>query len=375
MADGVMYMADTKQFLERFNRWKNGAPIQELYKAGRPVKFDEGKDINEGPKEDPALRASLEYALALKLDRYNEGKDTEEPKAVVGEYNFNAIHKVAQNAPLSYGSYYDLTGDVNMDNRLPKYDTGKQDYTQTTYDMLREFGFDHNSALGVLANAMQESSMNPDIVSKTKNYHGLLQNSTDIKNAVIGLYGDYSLRSQLKLVSDWAEADEKITKGKYSPYVSTYAGKYKKSGYKTPEEATYAFMKYYERPVILDKNNKVVGYQHQDKRINYATTLAKSIKDPLEYIERPNEQPVQVPEYKFEAGPKLDMIQIPENPSFNMTLNNAQYNNRVSSYLNKDAGTATWPRHIALPTIFDMFNSIHNNELPLKQPLNQWIAQ
>lgn len=88
-----MYMADTKQFLERFNRWKNGAPIQELYKAGRPVKFDDGKD--EELKEDPALRASLEYALALKLDRYNEGKDTEEPKAVAGGYNFNAIHKIA----------------------------------------------------------------------------------------------------------------------------------------------------------------------------------------------------------------------------------------------------------------------------------------
>ena len=95
-------MKNTQEFLERFNRWKNGAPIQELYKAGRPVTFDDGKDANDEPKEDPALRAALEYALALKLDKYDEGKD------VAGSYNFNAIQKVAQNAPLSYLSvpYY-----------------------------------------------------------------------------------------------------------------------------------------------------------------------------------------------------------------------------------------------------------------------------
>ena len=92
-------MADTKEFLDRFNRWKNGAPIRELYKAGRPVKFDDGKDVNKKPEEDPALRAALraaiDYKLSLDYDKYNEGKDAEEPKAVAGGYNFNAIHKVA----------------------------------------------------------------------------------------------------------------------------------------------------------------------------------------------------------------------------------------------------------------------------------------
>lgn len=47
-------MKNTQEFLERFNRWKNGAPIQELYKAGRPVTFEDGKDATETPKEDPA---------------------------------------------------------------------------------------------------------------------------------------------------------------------------------------------------------------------------------------------------------------------------------------------------------------------------------
>jgi hypothetical protein len=32
------------------------------------------------------------------------------------------------------------------------------------------------------------------------------------------------------------------------------------TGYKTPEEATDAFLKYYERAVILNKAGKVIGY-------------------------------------------------------------------------------------------------------------------
>jgi hypothetical protein len=39
---------------------------------------------------------------------------------------------------------------------------------------------------------MQESSLNADSVSKTKNYFGMFQNNKDIKNAIEGLYGDHS---------------------------------------------------------------------------------------------------------------------------------------------------------------------------------------
>ena len=109
-------MADTKQFLERFNRWKNGAPIQELYNAGRPVEtFEDGKD----PKlreEDPGLKAAFQYAISLKLDEFNEGKDKE--KDLI-------IEKIRQEAPLSYGQYYDTTGDYRIDGALARYNGGK----------------------------------------------------------------------------------------------------------------------------------------------------------------------------------------------------------------------------------------------------------
>jgi hypothetical protein len=42
--------------------------------------------------------------------------------------------------------------------------------------------------------------------------------------------------------------------------LATGAGKFKKTGYKNAEEASDAFMKLYERPVILDKKGNIIGY-------------------------------------------------------------------------------------------------------------------
>lgn len=262
-------------FRQRYENWKNGLKV---YDAGKVI--EKPNSPEEKQHEDAALLAALKYAIAVKLDKFDSGKD-----AVAGGYNFNAIKQVSDEAPLSYGSYYDLTGDYKMDGifasgSLAKYNTGK-DGAKDIYDKLRNLGFDHNSALGILGNAMQESSMNPDSVSKSKNYHGLLQNSTAIRNAVHDMYGGYGIDQQLQYVSDWADAKKNITKGKHSKHVATYAGKYKKSGYKTPEEAADAFMRYYERPVILDNFGKVIGYQHRDKRINYAKRYSNQIKDQI----------------------------------------------------------------------------------------------
>lgn len=121
-------MKNTQGFLERFNRWKNGAPIQELYNAGRPIAFDEGKDQEGGKENDPALRAALEYAISLKLDEFDEGKDKP------------MIDYIKEDSPLSYGKYYDVTGDPAIDAMLPRFTKGK---SATKYesapDMIKPF--------------------------------------------------------------------------------------------------------------------------------------------------------------------------------------------------------------------------------------------
>lgn len=102
-------------FRQRYENWKNGLKV---YDAGKVI--EKPNSPEEKQHEDAALRAALEYALAVKLDKFDSGKD-----AVAGGYNFNAIKQVSDEAPLSYGSYYDLTGDVTFDGRLHKYNDGK----------------------------------------------------------------------------------------------------------------------------------------------------------------------------------------------------------------------------------------------------------
>ena len=119
-------MKNVTGFRERFNRWKNG---EKVYEAGLPVD-------TQAEQEDPSLRAALEYALSLKLDEYNSGKDN-----IAGGYSFNAIKQVSPDAPLSYGSYYDLTGDYIMDNKLPKYAGGKNVYNSVDDIITKYEGF------------------------------------------------------------------------------------------------------------------------------------------------------------------------------------------------------------------------------------------
>lgn len=178
-------------------------------------------------------------------------------------------------------NYWKSTGELPYEAGIPTYAGGKKPTpsAKDIYNRLLDLGFDRNSALGILGNAMQESSMNPDSIAPGKNYHGLLQNSTAIRDAVVSLYGDHSLKNQLQYVSDWADNKSIVRTKKYGDTTGTYAGRYKKSGYKTPEEAAYQFMKLYERPVLLDEAGKIKGYQHQKERVNYATRLANQIKD------------------------------------------------------------------------------------------------
>jgi len=69
----------------------------------------------------------------------------------------------------------------------------------------------------------------------------------------------------LRYLDDWVSANKWIRKGKYRDYTAAGSGSFKRTGYKTAHEASDAFMKLYERPVIM-KDGKVIGYQDWDKR-------------------------------------------------------------------------------------------------------------
>jgi hypothetical protein len=107
---------------------------------------------------------------------------------------------------------------------------------------------------------MQESALNADSVSGNKLYFGMFQNNKNIKDAIVDVYGDHSEKNQLQYLYDWTDGSSRVRKGKHAPHLATNSGKYKRNGYGTPEDAADAFMKLYERPVIVDKQGKVIGY-------------------------------------------------------------------------------------------------------------------
>lgn len=349
-------MADTKQFLERFNRWKNGAPIQELYKAGRPVTFDDGKDVNKKPEEDPALRAALEYALAMKLDKYNEGKD------VAGSYNFNAIQKVAQNAPLSYGSYYDLTGDVNMDNMLPKYDKGKAPSRSESfaarmspilYQEILSAGIKdpdkvHEHMMRQLA---YESAYGTSrIARKQHNYGGVGWNGKTY----------YSYDTDEAFAKDYVSLMKRRYKDALAAdTVQDYALALKKRGYYEDSLDNYT-----NNLVNMNSiSNAVRSHRKSNPDLYVPRSVAKPkpVTTPVtESLQQSADQFVPQPVYRENS------VVWPQQ---------MEYDPSIPASINKDTGVATWPRYTVLPDIKELSDAILNDKLPLQQPLRQWIAQ
>ena len=361
-----MYMADTKQFLERFNRWKNGAPIQELYQAGRPVKFDDGKDVNKEPKEDPALRAALkaaiDYKLSLDYDKYDEGKD------VAGSYNFNAIHKVAQNAPLSYGSYYDLTGDFIMDNRLPKYKKGKESYESAT-DFITHYEGRKDSVyknpgedfwtggygttdkkwtsrwrkLGKVPEAEARKAMTehltdtviPQLRKNIPGYDKMPEQAQWVLQDILYNVGEGNL---FKLSPNFMRA---IKKGDWAGAAAQMDWDNNKKGYETGARDRNA-----ERQRIW---NSAWGID-TTPAVTLKANTKQVVSHPFEPVEKYNP-----PAAYTEVNQLL--------PS------QAAYNPSVPASINKDAGTATWPRNTFLPSVIDVYNSMWGDgTTPLKKP-------
>lgn len=354
-------MADTKQFLERFNRWKNGAPIQELYKAGRPVTFDDGKDVNKEPKEDPALRAALEYALAMKLDKYDEGKD------VAGSYNFNAIQKVAQDAPLSYGSYYDLTGDVNMDNMLPKYKGGKESYTGADdlishYEGFRDTVYQNKGDVptvgyGTTAKKWIDLARKQGRITKEQGRQAMTEHLTD--SVIPMLRKNIPGYDNMPKQAQWVLQDILYNVGEGNMFR------------KSPN-----FMKAIKKgdwagaAAQMDWDNNKPGFSKGARQRNAERQRLWNEAWGTEKVPATMVEALQQKKSNNFAPVPVDPYIAPLSPS------QAAYTSEVPASINKDAGVATWPRTTVLPNIIDMYNSvIENNTLPLQPPLRQWIAQ
>ena len=157
---------------------------------------------------------------------------------------------------------------------MPKYSDKQKKTIDRVYRTLKKAGYDDHAIAGILGNAHTESQFDPDSIGKS--HYGLFQNDGNIRSAIISKYGDYSLDSQLKYIMDWNDSADWVRKGDYSAYTAMNSGKFKKTGYKNAQEASNAWMKLYERPVIV-KDGKVVGYQGHDQRL-------RNSMDALNYI-------------------------------------------------------------------------------------------
>lgn len=273
-------------------------------------------------------------------------------------------------------NYWKSTGELPYEAGLPKYAPGKDDETiklskkqhnvvRRMYNILKNDGYDDNSIAGILGNAMQESSFDPDSISK-KDYHGLLQNSRQIHNSVVATYGDHSFDSQMKYLLDWGNNNARVRTKKHGPWLGTSAGKYKKGGYKTAEDAATAFMKTYERPVILDKNGKIIGYQEEGGRRKYARQMYDYI---LSNFSKNSSVP-QIPERVVESVPTaVEMIETapkwdyPEIKAPTFGTDKPYYNPATSEYLSRanasyQDGYSFVPSHnMMLKNAVDMLNA------------------
>ena len=167
-------------------------------------------------------------------------------------------------------------GKMPYENGLPKFAGGTPGLTSTQqaalddmYNYFNPLGYDIISISGMGGNGLQESGLNPDIVSKS-GYAGVWQNNKNLQNAIKDMYGDHSKDNQFRYANAWVSGDQQIRKGKHAAHTALGSGKFKKAGYKTAEEAADAWLKNYERAVILDSNGKVIGYQDQGKRKAFA---------------------------------------------------------------------------------------------------------
>lgn len=321
---------DPSEFRNRFKAYKNGKSVREIYDGGyikEPVitpdtmynEYINSLPDNQRLTPESSYRSHRYWELNGKPKNFAEavGKgmftydftdNKWHAKSVTlnektGEYEFMKPNwhdtKMYEDAwyyskngeqfrnqyTKKVGVAYDRYIPKYRNSKLPGYSNGKFDSATKKkidyyYKLLRNNGFDMMSAVGILGNMMQESSLDPNIVNHL-GYHGLLQNSKAIQNAIKNQYGDLSEQSQLRYLSDWTDGVTWIRKGPYASDTALYSKSYLRSGYKTPEQAAYEFLKRYERAIVVDpKTKKALRdangnyiYQDKDKRLGYAKSI------------------------------------------------------------------------------------------------------
>lgn len=133
---------------------------------------------------------------------------------------------------------------------------------QYIYKKLINAGLTPNQAAGILGNMWAESAL--DHNKKHGQYTGIVQNSRDVWNDVVPLYGS-SLDGQLNYIIDYATgklntADKKSKSGQpYRSNIGYQSGKYVKGNHSTPENSARDFAEYFER-CIVSKNGKTLKY-------------------------------------------------------------------------------------------------------------------
>lgn len=260
--------------------------------------------------------------------------------------------------------------------RIPKFDDGlnglfAQKGTDENLDAIVKFlqdnGYDNNSIAGILGNAHVETGgiYDPERRTPGHAYSGILQNHDLSRKMIEEIYGDYSLQSQLDYLNDWVNGTGKIMTGKYKGTLG-YAPtglRYKKTGYKTPEEAAIAFMRGYERAVISgmeNEKNPYKKYQAMKDRVKYANQAASkyNLIRPEEESKLPAIQSV------MEQTPKYNLNQPVSDILYKANL--LQKNNVDVPYETPAPVRAT---NFRMPSLMNQLNSIMTNGTIL-QPYN-----
>ena len=235
----------------------------EFYKQ-HPDKYNPGQKNYQQMVDDRGKKAMQ----SPEMRRWKNARDTKKMIQNSVWNRTNPLLKESKFNPPKFAPGHDVSGFSG--------ETKKR--IDVLYKRLRQKGFDDISASGIIGNAIQESSLNPDSVNKY-GYSGLWQNSKDIRRAIEEQYGDYSYDSQLRYLDDWVSGNTWIRKGKHAKHTSTYSGSFKRTGYANATEAADQFLKRYERAVVV-KDNKIVRdkygnpvYQDRDKRLDYANKV------------------------------------------------------------------------------------------------------
>ena len=173
---------------------------------------------------------------------------------------------------------------------------------------LKKAGFDQYSIAGILGNAMQESSITPGLAGN--NYSGTWQNHRTLANQIRQLYGGHDLQHQVRYLIDWVNGAQRLKNEKYSGTAGYMAGKFKKSGYKSAQEASDAFLKLYERAIKKGtKGGDITNYQEWDKRRAYSDQMYEYLygSQPQQSVQKQPQRTVQPTQRQTVQAPRTSV--------------------------------------------------------------------